>query len=88
LVKRMVEVGAQVLKDRATEGEVNLNEIQIGFHWPPLVLVKHLHMHVMYPASGMSFFSKNLIFRPGLLFVTPDWLIERIEKIPDPQKAA
>jgi len=83
LVRRMVQVGAQVLKDRYKDGNVNLKDIQLGFHWPPMVLVKHLHMHVFYPASEMSFFSRNVIFRPGLLFVTPDWLIEHIQAIPD-----
>jgi len=48
-----------------------------------MTVIKHIHLHVIYPASEMSFLSRNLIFRPGLLFVTPDWLIERIQSIPD-----
>ncbi|KAK6017777.1 hypothetical protein OSTOST_16696, partial [Ostertagia ostertagi] len=27
--------------------------LRVGFHWPPLVTVNHLHMHIIYPISEL-----------------------------------
>lgn len=46
---------------------VDVNDALYGFHWPPFISVKHLHMHAMAPASGMAFKSR-MIFRPNSLW--------------------
>jgi diadenosine tetraphosphate (Ap4A) HIT family hydrolase len=82
LIKSMQKAAMVVLKEK-NQGKEVTGDYRIGFHWPPLIMIKHLHMHVFYPISSMSAFNRQLLFKPGLLFVTPEWLIERLEKIND-----
>jgi len=89
LVEKMVTVGREVLSSRVGSSEpLAEGEIRLGFHWPPLNSIEHLHMHVFYPVSRMSVFARNVMFRPGLLFVTPNWLLDRIKQIPDKEDGA
>ncbi|XP_054474808.1 adenosine 5'-monophosphoramidase HINT3-like [Anoplopoma fimbria] len=48
LVERMAEMGKAVLHD---QGITNMKDIRMGFHQPPYTSVKHLHLHVLAPAS-------------------------------------
>jgi len=82
LVKAMQKAAMAVLKQK-NQGRDVTSDFRLGFHWPPLIMVKHLHMHAFYPVSSMTTFNKQLLFKPGLLFVTPEWLIERLEKKDD-----
>uniref|UniRef100_T1GFH8 HIT domain-containing protein n=1 Tax=Megaselia scalaris TaxID=36166 RepID=T1GFH8_MEGSC len=65
---------------------VDVNDALYGFHWPPFISVKHLHMHAMAPASGMAFKSR-MIFRPNSLWFATDvgdhnkeLLVDNLEK--------
>ena len=40
---------------------------RMGFHWPPFNSIKHLHLHVIFPESGMSFIGRQ-VFRPGTFY--------------------
>uniref|UniRef100_A0A8C4QBF6 Aprataxin n=1 Tax=Eptatretus burgeri TaxID=7764 RepID=A0A8C4QBF6_EPTBU len=56
---------------------------RFGFHWPPFTSVDHLHLHVLAPASQMGLLSR-LAYRPGSpWFVTADWLLQRLKKMPE-----
>lgn len=66
-MESMEAVGRRVLGERV--GEVEEGELLMGFHWPPLTSIAHLHLHIIYPASSLGFFSRHLVFKPGLLFV-------------------
>ncbi|MBN3319318.1 HINT3 protein, partial [Atractosteus spatula] len=60
LVEKMVEVGKAILQKN---GITDLNDIRLGFHWPPFCSVTHLHLHVLAPASLMGFTSR-IFYRP------------------------
>ena len=78
LVERMVEIGKQVLTERGGRVE----EARMGFHWPPFILVRHLHLHVIGPESSMGWLSRNLVFRKdSFVFTSHTWLIEHLRNI-------
>ena len=60
MVRRMQEIGWEVLSNRA--GVAAKEDACIGFHWP-LTLVKHLHLHVIAPASSMGMINKVIFSR-------------------------
>ena len=77
LVERMMEIGKQVLGER----EGNSEEARIGFHWPPLILVKHLHLHVISPESEMGWLNRNVIFRKdSYFFISPPYMVDYLKK--------
>lgn len=53
-VKRMELGMVELLKSK----NVDPSEAIIGFHIPPFISVKHLHLHGIYPPSDMNFFNK------------------------------
>ena len=52
MLRRMETIGVEVLANRV--GKSGIEDVKMGFHWP-LCVVNHLHLHVIYPASQMSF---------------------------------
>ena len=77
LVEKMAQIGSQVL---AEKGAPTTEGARFGFHWPPFILVKHLHMHVMSPETSMGWLSRNIVFkRDSLVFYTPPKMIEYLK---------
>ncbi|VDI43754.1 Hypothetical predicted protein [Mytilus galloprovincialis] len=75
LVEKLISIGQQVL----TEKKGDIDDTSYGFHWPPFNSISHLHLHVISPASSMSWFQR-VIFRPNSFwFVTAEWLISRLK---------
>lgn len=78
MVERMAEVGKQVLSQQGA----NVQDSRIGFHWPPFVKVHHLHMHLLSPMEGMSWYFKSFLFRrDSFAFVTASWTIDYLKKL-------
>ncbi|CAD5125637.1 unnamed protein product [Dimorphilus gyrociliatus] len=75
LIKRMKEIGKELVKD------VDQNQVRFGFHWPPIILIKHLHLHVIAPVTGMSFMSRLIFRENSWWFVSPEYMIERLTKL-------
>eukprot|EP00669_Euglena_mutabilis_P009389 TRINITY_DN4300_c0_g2_i1.p1 TRINITY_DN4300_c0_g2~~TRINITY_DN4300_c0_g2_i1.p1 ORF type:complete len:193 (+),score=56.25 TRINITY_DN4300_c0_g2_i1:72-650(+) len=76
LVERMETLGKKVLQQRGAP----IDDVRLGFHWPPFQAVKHLHMHCVGPVSEMGYFNKKVSFRPdSWCFVTIDWILARLQ---------
>ncbi|KAK6758993.1 hypothetical protein RB195_016300 [Necator americanus] len=90
LLMDMEKTGREFLRaELKAKGEADTVEdmLRVGFHWPPLITVNHLHMHILYPIRELGFFSRVLTFRPGKIFRTTSEVIEELRKsanIPDP----
>ncbi|KAM4040293.1 adenosine 5'-monophosphoramidase HINT3 isoform 2-T2 [Anomaloglossus baeobatrachus] len=75
-VQNMVEVGKNVLQKNNVP---NLEDIRLGFHWPPFCSISHLHLHVLAPASQLGFLSRMIYRLNSYWFITADQLIERLQ---------
>lgn len=79
LVQRMVEIGYRVLGEQGG----NIEEARLGFHWPPFVLVKHLHLHVISPEGDMGWGNRNIVFRKdSYVFSSPAYLLNYLKTKP------
>lgn len=58
-----MEIGKSVLQENG--GDVD--DALLGFHRPPFNSIGHLHLHIISPASEMSFIT-SLIFKPNSLW--------------------
>lgn len=66
IVEDMVKIGKQLLFSRGAKVE----DSRMGFHKPPKNSVSHLHLHVISPASTLSFGEKKR-FGLDTWFFTP-----------------
>lgn len=77
MLARMVEVAKIVLKERNGDPD----DVRMGFHLPPFLRVSHLHMHIISPASRMSWLNRNIVFRnDSFAFVSPAGAINSLKK--------
>eukprot|EP00099_Drosophila_melanogaster_P000762 NP_001033848.1 uncharacterized protein Dmel_CG34015 [Drosophila melanogaster] len=67
----LVQLMENALKDLLVSKGVSVDDALFGFHLPPFITVKHLHMHAISPRTQMTFLSK-MIFRPSVWFKTVD----------------
>ncbi|XP_025910394.1 histidine triad nucleotide-binding protein 3, partial [Nothoprocta perdicaria] len=76
LVKKMMEVGKNVLQHNNFN---DMNDVRMGFHWPPFCSIAHLHLHVLAPASQLGFLARLLYRVNSYWFITAEQLIERLQ---------
>ncbi|KAH8260688.1 hypothetical protein KR038_003428 [Drosophila bunnanda] len=60
LITRLEEGLRDFLKGQGVSSE----DVLFGFHLPPFISVRHLHMHAIAPRSEMGFLSR-IVFRPS-----------------------
>eukprot|EP00123_Amoebidium_parasiticum_P005529 comp16700_c0_seq1/m.14959 comp16700_c0_seq1/g.14959 ORF comp16700_c0_seq1/g.14959 comp16700_c0_seq1/m.14959 type:complete len:148 (-) comp16700_c0_seq1:326-769(-) len=78
LVEELQRVAVEVVREQGGPTD----DLRLGFHWPPLVLIGHLHLHAIAPASSLSF-PRSLLFRPtDFLFVSPKWVLDDLRARP------
>lgn len=80
-VEKMVNTGKQVLQNNGG----NVDDIRMGFHWPPFHSVSHLHLHVISPQSQMSFLPRGIFKVNSPWFVTPVWVLARLKRATEGQ---
>ncbi|XP_075718454.1 adenosine 5'-monophosphoramidase HINT3 [Rhinoderma darwinii] len=76
LVQKMVEVAKNMLQRNSV---TSLEDIRLGFHWPPFCSISHLHLHVLAPASQLGFLSRMIYRLNSYWFITADQLIVRLQ---------
>jgi len=76
MIKDMKRIGLQFMSDKTLTDE---SQLRMGFHWPPFHSISHLHLHLLYPTSQMSWLSR-MIFRPSFWFVQINDTIEWLSK--------
>ncbi|XP_078681383.1 adenosine 5'-monophosphoramidase HINT3-like isoform X2 [Branchiostoma floridae x Branchiostoma belcheri] len=79
-VESLAEVGNKVLQEQGG----NMEDKRMGFHYPPFNTVDHLCLHVLSPASQMSFLSST-IYSTTFWFMTVEKILEKLEAMPPGQ---
>ena len=75
LVERMGAIARQVLAEQGADPE----DARLGFHWPPFILVRHLHMHILSPPSSLGWLSKYIVFRENsFAFTSHTGMLDRL----------
>ena len=79
LLSHMEKTGLQAVQNLG--GSVDLNDVIMGFHWPPFCTQRHLHLHVISPKGQMGWFGKFAFWPGSYWFVTSQWVRERLENL-------
>ncbi|CAH1772653.1 unnamed protein product [Owenia fusiformis] len=74
LVERLIAVGKQVLEEQGG----NTADARIGFHWPPVTTIQHLHLHVIAPEAEMNWFWRLVFKLNSYWFVSGEYMIKRL----------
>ncbi|KAL1516973.1 hypothetical protein ABEB36_000798 [Hypothenemus hampei] len=83
LLQRLIDEGKRVI----VEQDGDLTDSLLGFHLPPFNTVGHLHLHLISPASSLSF-KHRMMFKPNSYwFATADQIQERLHNLVESTKA-
>lgn len=78
LVQEMYQFGSNYLKS-VVGSDLDDDSALYGFHLPPFISVHHLHLHVIYPTSKVSFVGSSLFRKGSWYFVSPEALVEQLK---------
>ncbi|ENN75563.1 adenosine 5'-monophosphoramidase HINT3 [Dendroctonus ponderosae] len=84
LLERLVAEGRQVIEKAGGD----LNDIRMGFHLPPFNSVGHVHLHLICPASNMSFIHRAMFKPNSWWFVEVSEILGKLSKLAQEEKAA
>lgn len=76
LVQRMNHVAQKLLQ----ENNGDLEDVKIGFHWPPFNSVQHLHLHVIFPASKLNVKGRLVYRENSWWFASIQWTLDHLAK--------
>mmetsp|Transcript_4861 Transcript_4861/g.6465 ORF Transcript_4861/g.6465 Transcript_4861/m.6465 type:complete len:175 (-) Transcript_4861:418-942(-) len=80
VVSSMKEMALQIIQSQQPTAYQNQDYI-LAFHVPPFHSVHHLHLHVLAPASEMSFIFRYGIFATGTIWCTGvDDVLKRLKE--------
>lgn len=65
----------QELENIMRNKNVDLTDVSYGFHLPPFISVKHLHMHAIAPVSKMRYLSRIIFARQNIWYCSVGKLI-------------
>lgn len=74
LVDKLESAMRSFFNSRRIEGE-----IRMGFHMPPFITVKHLHLHGIAPVSNMTAYMR-MIFKPETFWFKTVHQIDQFRK--------
>lgn len=77
MIEDMKKIGSEFMTNSRAE---DLSELRMGFHWPPFNSISHLHLHLIYPVSQMSWISRIIFKTNTFWFVEINDLIEWLSK--------
>ncbi|XP_022909919.1 adenosine 5'-monophosphoramidase HINT3-like [Onthophagus taurus] len=77
MLEKMEHLAKQILQEQGA----SLDDIRLGFHWPPFNSINHLHLHAMGPAKNMGIISKSIFKPDSFWFVTLDYMYIRLNKL-------
>ncbi|XP_066260286.1 adenosine 5'-monophosphoramidase HINT3-like [Euwallacea similis] len=77
LLERLISEGKKVIQEHGG----NVNDLILGFHLPPFNTVDHLHLHLISPASSMSFLHKIMFMANSLWFATAEQIQRKLHKL-------
>ncbi|ESO86908.1 hypothetical protein LOTGIDRAFT_194459 [Lottia gigantea] len=77
IVEKLESIGRQVI----TEQGGNVEDVRMGFHWPPFNSVQHLHLHVISNTDEMGWIARGIFKPDSFWFVCVDWVKERLRKM-------
>lgn len=73
MIEEMIAFGSEYLVQQGG----SLKDCKVGFHWPPFTTVNHLHLHLIYPASSMTWMFRMMYH--SSVFVPPQYAIDYIK---------
>lgn len=76
MVEKMVTLSKEVL----TAQGGSPTSARLGFHMPPFITVRHLHLHVIAPEQEMGFIARGIFKANSLWFVSPEAVIEKLKE--------
>lgn len=76
LVQRMNDVARNILREQ----DADLEDVKIGFHWPPFNSVQHLHLHVIFPQSKLNVKGRLVYKANSWWFATIEWTLDHLAK--------
>ena len=78
----MVEKMGEIARDVLTAQGACADDASLGFHWPPFIMVQHLHLHLLSPPSSLGWFSRLILFRENsFAFITHTAMLDRLRSM-------